>query len=168
MSDQQQLERKPRAQQTRVAEESYEDYGDSWENPGLLDTSQIPAKPGFVQRWVRTSINGQDDQTNVYKKINNGWRVRTADSVEKGQFVPTVGFNNQNVIGIHGMILMERPKAINDRQAAYNRHQADAQMTAVRNNMFNVHQSGSGLTKPSMKHSTDVTRGRLVEADDDD
>ena len=160
-------DRTPRAQQTRVAEdEGYQTHGDSWENPGLLDTTNIPARPGMVQRWVRTSIHGQDDQTNVYRKINQGWRVRTADSVEKGSFVPSVGFNNQNVIGIHGMILMERPKEVHDRQARYNRAQTDAQMTAVQQNMFNVHQSGSGFTRPSMSAKSDVTRGRIVEADD--
>lgn len=159
--------RESRTQQSRAAEPLHENYNDNWESPALLDTKNIPARPGFVQRWVRTKLRAADDQNNIFKKINQGWQVRTMDSVPKGQFVPNIDFNGTSVIGIHGMILMERPAEMHERHGAYNRSQAQNQLTAVKENMFNVHKDGTGLTRPTMKNKSNVSQGRLVEADDD-
>jgi len=159
--------RASRTQESREATEVHESYGDVWESPALLDTKHIPARPGYVQRWVRTKIRGEDDQNNVFKKINQGWRVRTLDSVPKGQFVPHVDFQGTNVIGIHGMLLMERPQEIHERHAAYNRKQAQHQMTAAKENLFNVHREGNGMVAPSMKNKSTVSTGQLIDHDDD-
>jgi hypothetical protein len=158
--------RSSREQETRAAEELHDAYSDSWEASGMLDTSNIPAREGYDQRWVRTKTRNEDDQSNVFKKINQGWRPRQADTVPKGQYIPQIEFNGSNVIGIHGNILMERPKAIGDKQRAFIRKQSEAQMRSVQENMFKVHTPGSGLVAPSMTNDTRVTKGRLVEADD--
>ena len=160
-------ERASRTQETRAAEQVRENYGDVWESPALLDTKNIPAKPGFVQRWVRTKVNGQDDQNNVYRKINQGWKPRTLDSVPKGQFIPHIDFDGINVIGIHGMILMERPEEINNRHAAYNAKQAQNQMIAARENLFRVYSAGDGITRPTMNNKSTVSTGRKADPDDD-
>lgn len=157
--------RQSRTQESRDAQEIHESYGDNWETPALLDTTNIPARPGFVQRWVRTKVKAEDDQNNVFRKINQGWKARPLDSVPKGQFVPNVDFNGVNVIGIHGNILMERPEAQHKKHGDYNKQQAQNQMAAVKNNMFNVHKEGSGLTQPSMNSSSQVSKGRVVDAD---
>ena len=39
----------------------------SWKPPALLDAPE--ARPGFVQRWVATSIQGKDTPDNVYKRM---------------------------------------------------------------------------------------------------
>jgi hypothetical protein len=161
--------RESRTQNLREADQVHESYDDNWEAPTLLDTSNIPARDGYVQRWVRTKLRGEDDQNNIFRKINYGWKPRSLDSVPKGQFVPQVNLNGENVIGIHGMILMERPKALHDRQAAFNRKQADNQITAAKHNLFRVHNPGDErlISAPSMKMDSTVSRGRLVESDDD-
>jgi len=159
--------RESRTQESHEAEVLHEPYNDSWESPALLNTDNIQARPGFVQRWVRTKIRGNDDQNNVYRKINQGWKPRALDSVPKGQFVPKIDFDGLNVIGIHGMILMERPEQQHKKHAAYNRELANNQLTAVKENMFNVHRAGDGLTRPQMSNKSEVSRGRLVDPDDD-
>lgn len=155
-----------RTQETRAAEEVHETYDDKWESPSLLDTHNIPAKDGFVQRWVRTKTKGEDDQNNVFRKINQGWKPRLLSSVPKGSFVPNIDFQGSDVIGIHGMILMERPKKQHEAQAAYNRKAADNQMLAVKQNMFKVHKEGDGITRPSMNSKSDVSKGRMPGFDD--
>lgn len=159
--------RESRTQDTREADAVHEFTANSWESPALLDTTHIPARPGYVQRWVRTKLRGDDDQNNVFRKINQGWKPRMLDSVPKGQYVPHVDFNGVNVIGIHGNILMERPVEIHERHAAYNRQQAKAQMEAARHNLFNVHAEGSGLTAPTMNTKTQVKVGLQADSDDD-
>lgn len=158
---------KSREQESREAEEVHESYNDNWESPALLDTHNIPAKAGFTQRWVRTKVKGEDDQNNVFRKINQGWKPRPLSTVKKGQFIPNIDFQGTDVIGIHGMILMERPLKQHEAQAEYNRKAAENQMSAVKENMFNVHESGKGMRQPSMKSSTEVSRGRVDDFDGD-
>lgn len=158
--------RQARAQSTREAEPVHEPMQE-WDSPALLDTKNIPARAGFVQRWVRTKVKGDDDQNNVFRKINQGWKPRLLSSVEKGQFVPNIDFQGTDVIGIHGMILMERPLEQHERQAEYNRVQTQHQMLAVTQDMHRVHEPGSGFSAPEfVENRQRVTKGRLAVADD--
>lgn len=154
-----------RTQETREAETIHETYTDQWENPQILDTTHIPARPGFVQRWVRTLVRGDNDQTNVFKKINQGWNPRLASSVPKGAFIPHIDFNGTDVIGIHGMVLMERPVEKHEKHAEHNRQATQAQMNAVKYDVHKVHEIGSGLTRPEMQNKSTVSRG--ITFDDD-
>lgn len=157
---------KTRVQETREATPVHDEFPQiDFEGSSLLDTRNIPPRPGFVQRWIRTKIRGEDDQSNVAMKMNYGWRPRLLDTIPKGIYVPKVDFNGINVVGIHGMILVERPAALHEKEAAYIRKQIDNQMAGVKNNMFNVHQEGHGFSRPSMQDKSVVTKGRLIDDD---
>jgi hypothetical protein len=157
-----------RTQETRAADDIHEDYQDEWETPELLDTANIPARPGYVQRWVRTKVKAEDDQVNVFRKINQGWKPRTMDSVEKGQYIPNIDFQGTNVVGIHGMILMERPEAQHRKHMAYNANMTRNQIESVKQNVFNVHTEGNGMVRPSIKMKSEVHKGRPIVPDDDE
>jgi len=157
-------DRLSREQETRAADDVHEDYDGTFDDePALLDTKSMPPREGFVQRWVRTTINSEDDQANVYRRMNQGWKPRLADTIPKGQYVPTVNYQGSNIIGIHGNILMERPIERHEKQQAREKNLADAQMNSVTNNMHNVHKAGSGITKPEFtEQSSRVERGRVA------
>lgn len=159
------MERLSREQETRTAEPIHEEY-QQWDQDLLLSTDFIPARPGFVQRWVRTDIKGKEDQSNVYKKFNKGWKPRLLDTVPKGQFVMNLDFQGQQVIGIHGMILMERPRQIHDRQAQQVKESTALQMKAVENDMYKVHDPSSGFGRPEFSNTSKVSRGRIAPIDD--
>lgn len=167
MANQTNLERVSRTQEQREADVIHEEYTDNWEAQALLDTKNIKARPGYVQRWIRTKVRAEDDQNNIFKKINQGWKPRTLSSIEKGQYVPKIDFQGVDVVGIHGMILMERPEKMHEQQARYNRSIVEHQLSAVKQNVFNVHDARSGLTRPIMKNVSEVSRGRVPDADDD-
>ena len=38
-----------------------------------------PAPEGFVHRWVRTAIRGEDDKTNLHARLREGWEPVRAD-----------------------------------------------------------------------------------------
>jgi hypothetical protein len=63
--------RLPREQELRASEPIHEEYG-SWDDDSMLSTRNIPPRDGYVQRWVRTLVKGQEDQANVFKKYNKG------------------------------------------------------------------------------------------------
>ena len=80
----------------------------SWTPPALLDAPE--PRPGFVQRWVATSIQGKDTPDNVYKRMREGWEARPAATV-KNQLFPTINHGQwEGCIGIEGMLLCEMPK----------------------------------------------------------
>ena len=158
--------RTSRTQETHEAIPVREDRDFVWVEPTVLDTTNIPARPGYTQRWVRTKVKGEDDQRNVYDKINKGWRPRMVDSVPKGQYIPNIDFNGQNVIGIHGMILMERPLAQHESHARYIRQQTDNQMRSVKENFMRVHSPSDGFSEPKLTNTTQVSTGRIADPDD--
>jgi hypothetical protein len=161
-------DRTSRDQESRVAEERV-NPADEFGTPSLLDAKNMPPREGFVQRWIRTSINNEDDQSNVYRNINQGWKPRLASTVPKGEFVPQVKYQGSDIIGIHGMILMERPIETHKRQHSYEKRMADNQMSAVKNDMHKVHDSGSGLTRPEfIEQQSRVSKGRIAPVAPDD
>lgn len=159
------VERPSRAQESRASEAYHaEDDGVDWEPKGLLDTSHIPPRPGFVQRWVRTQINGIDDPNNVGKRLNQGWRPRVADTVPQGHFVPTIVHQGSSVIGMVGQILMERPESLHHQHRRYIRSMTDAQAQAVNEDVYRVHESGHGFGRPVVHTQSQVSRGRARQA----
>lgn len=150
-----------------LRDEVHEEYDDNWEPPLLLDTTHIAARGGFVQRWVRTKLAGADDVNNVIRKHNQGWRPRSADTIPKGAYVPTVNFNGANVVGIEGAILMERPERLAMAHARRNAKMTDHQMTAVKENMQRVHNRGDGFSAPVFSNTSKQVRAKPVSVADD-
>lgn len=162
-------ERRSRTQESREAEPIHEPYDDAWEPQGLLDTSLIPPRDGMCQRWVRTKILGDDDPNNVGRALNQGYRPRMADTVPKGAFVSTIQHEQYgSVIGMHDMMLMERPEHLDKLAAKRQRVATDSLQKAVDENMFRVHEPGQGVTAPRRSLKTQVVRGRQPRAQSDD
>ncbi len=162
-----QTARETRAQESREAEIIHEEYDDDWEEPGLLDTTHIPPRPGYVQRWVRTQVQGNDDGNNVARKLNQGWRPRMADTVPKGSYVATIEHTRYgNVVGLEGMILMERPAARHEAQARRNRNAAKDQLRAADENQYRENSNLAYNHRPERRSRT--TTGRPVRVADDE
>ena len=161
------IERPTRNQDVRESDDIHEEYDDNWEPPGLLDASKLPPRPGFVQRWVRTKLNGVDDAANVGRKYNQGWRPRPADTVPSGVYIPRIMHAGASVVGMEGMILMERPEKLHDAHARRNQNATASQMRSVDENLFRAHTPGSGMSAPRREGSTRVTKGRPAPVADD-
>ena len=101
--------RNVRASQTRNSIRDEEARRETaWKPPALLDAPD--ARPGYVQRWVATSIQGKDTPDNEYKRMREGWEPRSADTV-KSKLFPTINHGQwEGCIGIEGMLLCEMPE----------------------------------------------------------
>lgn len=80
----------------------------SWKPPALLDAPK--ARPGYVQRWVATSIQGKDTPDNVYKRMREGWSARKADTVKDKKYSTINHGQWEGCVGIEGMLLCEMPE----------------------------------------------------------
>ena len=96
--------RNVRAEETRSSMRDEEARRETaWKPPALLDAPE--ARPGYVQRWVATSIQGKDTPDNVYKRMREGWEPRKAETVTSKLF-PTINHGQwEGCTGIEGMLL---------------------------------------------------------------
>jgi|TARA_R110000782_G_scaffold84941_1_gene165386 hypothetical protein len=135
----------------------------SWKPPSLLDAPD--PRPGMVQRWIATSIQGKDTPDNVYKRMRAGWNPRPADSVSDKRF-PTINHGQwTGSIGIEGMILCEMPKETFGKMKEYYRGKSDDQNQAIPGELDAVGRAGGSPIYQERKTST--SRGRDVSVMDD-
>jgi hypothetical protein len=90
-------------------------FADGSENPLAIPTDVLQnyEREGLCFKWVRESCMGQPDNKNVALHKRNGW-----ETVEAGDF------DDITTVAEAGLILMARPKAIEDK--ARRNQEADA------------------------------------------
>ena len=101
----------------------------AWKPPSLLDAPDAP--DGFVHRWIRAEILGQDDKPNFTKRLREGYEPVRADEyptfecavIEEGKF--------KGIIGVGGLILARLPLEVAKAREKYFRDQTTDQMVAV-------------------------------------
>jgi hypothetical protein len=106
----------------------------AWKRPDVLP-SPTP-EDGYAYRWIRVSMVGNTDATNVSSKLREGWEpVKAADhpeitlvAVEHDKFADNI------VIG--GLMLCKAPVELAEDRNAHYTKQAQAQMHAVDNNLM--------------------------------
>lgn len=106
----------------------------SWTPPQLLPSPN--PTPGWTYRWIRTSITGQADPTNMSAKLREGWEpVKAEDHPElMMQADPNSRFKGNIEIG--GLLLCKAPDEMRDQRNAYYNRQAESQMEAVDNSFM--------------------------------
>jgi hypothetical protein len=156
--------RNVRANQTRSSIRDEETRRETaWKPPALLDAPE--ARPGYVQRWVATSIQGKDTPDNVYKRMREGWEPRSADTV-KNKLFPTINHGQwEGSIGIEGMLLCEMPEEKHMQMKAYYSGKSQEQNEAVVGELDAIGRR-NGLQIQQDRHS-EVSRGRSLSAASD-
>tara|TARA_Y100001938_G_C7920376_1_gene344183 strand:+ start:266 stop:652 length:387 start_codon:yes stop_codon:yes gene_type:complete len=100
----------------------------------MLEAPSPPA--GFVHRWVRIGIRGEDDKTNVHSRLREGWEPVRADEYPDFE-APTIDEGKfQGVIGNGGLMLCRLPEETVSERTAYFRDQTRNQMKAVDENLM--------------------------------
>ena len=92
-----------------------------WAPSSSLDAP--PAPKGYAHRWIRTTVQGFDDTSNVSRKLREGWEFVRADTIisELGKNdYPTISEGaHQGLIGIGGLVLGRIPLEILQAREAY-------------------------------------------------
>src|SRR3990172_5639555 len=77
-----------RETESRLAEPVHEEEDEPWQRGASL--SMPPAQAGMDQRWIRSAMMGQADNTNWARKIREGWKPRPAETVSDDFPVPRI------------------------------------------------------------------------------
>ena len=154
-------ERNVRAEQSRSSTRDEEIRPEAaWKPPSLLDAPE--PRPGYVQRWVATSIQGKDTPDNVYKRMREGWSARSAETV-KSELFPTINHGQwTGSIGIEGMLLCEMPKERHASMKAYYQGKSNDQNQSVVGELDALgRQSGRPIHQ---ERKSETSRGRQLSA----
>lgn len=126
-----------------------------WQPPQTLPNPT--PQPGWAFRWIRTSMVGQADPTNVSSKFREGWEpVKAVDHPELMYMAdPNSRFKDNVEIG--GLLLCKTPEEFVQQRNAYFNKQTQSQMESVDNNFMQTNDPRMPLF--SEKRST-TTFGR--------
>ena len=135
----------------------------AWKPPSLLDAPE--ARPGYVQRWVATSIQGKESPDNVYKRMREGWEPRPAETV-KSKLYPTINHGQwAGSIGIEGMLLCEMPEEINAQKQDYYSGKNEEQNESIAGDLDALgRRSGQPIYQ---ERKSETSRGRSLSAASD-
>ena len=105
-----------------------------WTPPQLLP--EVDEEPGYVMRWIRTSMGGVGDARNISAKLREGWEpVKASDHPEAHTFAdPNSRF--KDAIEVGGLILCKTPVEFVDQRNAHYSKLSDAQMQSVDNSFM--------------------------------
>ena len=118
-------DRKPRENATRDTETRRK----PWAPPSRLDAPEPPA--GYVHRWVRTAMRGEEDKMNVNTKLREGWEPVRKDEYPDYE-APTIDDGRyEGVIGQGGLMLCRIPVETANERSEYYGLRTREQMVAV-------------------------------------
>jgi hypothetical protein len=86
---------------------------------------------GYSFRWVRKSLLGASDPTNMSRSLREGWEpCRLQDHPELMLSVDP-GAQNSDLVEIGGLVLCKIPQELFDQRNAYYRSHSEAQVESV-------------------------------------
>ena len=128
-----------------------------WQPPSMLDAPEAP--PGYQHRWIRESIRGQDDKSNMSKRIREGYEPVRAEDYPDFE-APTIDSgSNTGVIGVGGLILAKVPVETADERNAYFKDQADTAMQGVDQNFMRESDARMPIKDSDIQRTSKVAFG---------
>lgn len=117
--------RKPRENTTREATSRRK----PWAPPSHLAAPKPPA--GYVHRWIRVAMRGEEDKMNVNSKLREGWEPVRADEYPDFEAPVIDDGRYAGVIGQGGLMLCRLPVETAQERSAYYGNRTREQMVAV-------------------------------------
>ena len=136
------MDRTPRTAKTREKDSRRK----PWQPPSTLDAP--PAPEGFVHRWIRESVMGQDDKKNLSARLREGFDLVRADEYPDFESPAVQDGKHAGVIGVGGLLLARFPIESKQERDAYFRGKTSDQMQAVDNDLFREEHSSMPILKP--------------------
>lgn len=95
-------------------EEEFREIGD-------LERNTPPARPGYVQMWIRGwYADDKPDTKNLNRMQRDGWRPRVPNPAESATY-SVLSHGGMSIISVNNMILMERSEELDERAKRINR-----------------------------------------------
>lgn len=139
-----------REMETRETESRVE----TWKPPSLLPDPTPSAD--WVFRWIRKSIRGESDPSNVSMRLREGWTVARAEDHPEIMAEIVMNESKSGMIEIGGLILCKTSRTMAEQRNRYYEDITRRQTDAVNNNLMKENDPRMPLFKES---SSKVTFG---------
>lgn len=106
----------------------------AWRAPETLPNPD--ERPGWKHRWVRISMMGQQDPSNISSKLREGYEPCKADEYPELMMHATTEGRFKGNIEIGGLLLCRIPVEFMEQRAQYYAQQNRAQVDSVDNNFM--------------------------------
>ena len=128
-----------------------------WEPASVLPDPT--PQDGWTFRWIRTSMQGQSDNTNVSKKFREGWEPVKAEDHPELRILSDHNseWGAKGAIEQGGLLLCKQPNESVDKRREYYARSAASQMQAVDNAYMRENDPRMPVLSPDRK--TRVTFG---------
>jgi len=110
--------------------------------------------PGWEFRWIRTSSLGQSDNTNVSRKMREGWIPVKAEDHPELKVMSDVGSRFKGNVEVGGLLLCKIPEEEIKKLEAYMHKIAQNQMEAVDNSFMREENPVMPLIKDRSSRTT--------------
>jgi len=101
----------------------------SWKPAELLP--EPTRQEGWEYKWIRKSMSGTADPTNVSKSLREGWEPCRLEDHKELMLAVDKGSENSGLVEVGGLILCKIPKEMWDQRIAYYISKANDQMESV-------------------------------------
>jgi hypothetical protein len=106
----------------------------AWRPPETLPSPD--PRPGWTHRWIRISMVGQADPSNISSKLREGYEPCKADEYPELLVHATSEGRFKGNVEIGGLLLCRIPSEFLEQREAYYANQNKAQMESVDNNFL--------------------------------
>jgi hypothetical protein len=106
----------------------------AWRPPETLPSPD--PRPGWTHRWVRISMIGQADPSNISSKLREGYEPCKADEYPELLVHATSEGRFKGNVEIGGLLLCRIPSEFLEQREAYYANQNKSQMESVDNNFL--------------------------------
>ena len=143
-------ERAPREPRDLESREN-ETRATPWEPANLLPDPE--PQDGWSFRWIRTSMIGSSDNTNVSKKFREGWEPVRAEDHPELQIMSDhkSEWGAKGGIEVGGLLLCKAPEEQVQARGDYYAKHAQSQMQAVDNNYMRENDPRMPVLAPNRK-----------------
>ena len=128
-----------------------------WTPPQTLPSPK--EQPGWVFRWIRTSMMGQADPTNTSAKLREGWEPCKAEDHPELMLQADPNSKFKGNIEIGGLLLCKAPEELMKQRDDFYQKQAQAQINSVDNNFMRLNDARMPLFN-ERKSTTTFGRGK--------
>ena len=135
-----------------------------WQPPSMLDAPNAPS--GYAFRWIRESTRGNDDKSNMSKRIREGYEPVRAEDYPEFE-APTVENGiHAGVIGVGGLILAKVPIETAAERTAYFENEAKTAMQGVDHNYMRESDPRMPIKDSDIQRTSKVEFGSRNNSDD--
>ena len=130
-----------------------------WRPVRKLETP--PAPDGYQYRWIRESMLGQEDRSNVSRRLREGWELVRGTDLPQEFALPTHDSGRHaGIVYNEGLLLAKMPLETVQERNQYYAGKSQQAKDALDNNVFNESKRDGRYVKYDSKRESNVTFGK--------